>query len=314
MWFNNALVFLYTSDKPLNPALDFEQDQLKPCPAHARFTYGWVAPFDQALSHDIAGSSVICLGKEERMLPKSVIQRQLNEKIKALETARGFAVKRAERAQMAEDIEFDLLPKAFCLQKKLYALIDTINQRLIINTSSPNQASQLLALIRKSIPGISIEPLQSTESLTLRFTDWINHPAHIPEQFELSSDCLLSSLDDEKKRFSCKGGELSEIQSLLAQGYSAAEISILWHERIQFTLTQTLAFKRIKCMDYLQDEVNDIANMDGEDHQRDAKIMLLSGELRSLIDSIIAKVLQSTPVQQTHSKIEHASTSCDMMP
>ncbi|HVT62396.1 MAG TPA: recombination-associated protein RdgC, partial [Legionellaceae bacterium] len=129
------------------------------------------------------------------------------------------------------------------------------------------------------------------------FNDWINHPQDLPPNFELGADCLLTSLDNEKKRFACKGGELSEIQSLLSQGFAANEISLIWHERIQFTLTQTLCLKRIKCLDYLQDDLNDIANMDGEEHQRDAKIMLLSGELRSLCDAISAEVI--TPGQTT---------------
>ncbi|HVT62377.1 MAG TPA: recombination-associated protein RdgC, partial [Legionellaceae bacterium] len=159
MWFNNALVYTYQYNKSLEDLPALEQDKLKPCPPHARFTYGWLAPFDQELTHHIAGCTVLCLGKEERILPRTVIQRHVEEKVKALETERGFPVKRSERAQMAEDIEFDLLPKAFCLQKKLFALFDTVKQRLIINTSSVTQAGQLLALLRKSIPGIQIEPL-----------------------------------------------------------------------------------------------------------------------------------------------------------
>ncbi len=297
MWFNNALVYSYQFNQSLDDLPALEQDQLKPCPAHARFTYGWVSPFDQGLTHSVAGCTLICLGKEERILPRNVIQRHVTEKVKALETERGFPVKRSERAQIAEDIEFDLLPKAFCLQKKLFALFDTVHQRLIINSSSVNQAAQLLALLRKSIPGMQIEPLGCSENLTLRFNDWINHPNDLPPNFELASDCLLTSLDDEKKRFSCKGGELAEIQSLLSQGFAANEISLIWHERIQLTLTQTLCLKRLKCLDYLQDDLNDIANMDGEEHQRDAKITLLSGELRGLCNSIIAELVGNQPLK-----------------
>ena len=295
MWFNNVLVYSYQSKQMFSQIQAMEQERLKPCPAHARFTFGWVAPFEQDLIHEVAGCIMVCLGKEERILPRSVINRHLNEKIKALETERGFAVKRSERAHLAEDIEFELLPKAFCLQKKLYALFDTVEQRLIINTSSVNQASQLLALLRKSIPDIQIEPVGCPDNLALRFNDWINHPTDLPGNFVLASDCILSSLDNEKKRFACKGGELNEIQSLLAQGFSATEVSMIWYERVQFTLTQTLCLKRLKCLDYLQDELHEIADMDGEELQRDARITLLAGELRSLCNSIIAELLATAP-------------------
>lgn len=290
MWFNNILVYSYQSKQMFTQIQAMEQEHLKPCPPHARFTFGWVAPFEQALTHEVAGCIMICLGKEERILPRSVIQRHLNEKIKALETERGFAVKRSERAQLAEDIEFELLPKAFCLQKKLYALFDTVEQRLILNTSSVNQAAQLLALLRKSIPDIQIEPVSSPDNLALRFNNWINHPNDLPSNFELASDCVLSSLDNEKKRFACKGGELAELQLLLAQGFSATEVSLIWYERIQFTLTQTLSLKKIKCLDYIQDELQEIADMDGEELQRDARLTLLAGELRSLCNGVIAEL------------------------
>ena len=297
MWFNNILVYQYQYNTPLNFEGAFEDERLKPCPPHARFTYGWLAPFDQQLSHELAGGAVFCLGKEERILPRSVIQRQVTERVKALETTRGFAVKRSERSQLAEDIEFELLPKAFCLQKKLFALIDTQNQWLFINTASTTQSAQLLSLLRKQFPGIQLEPLAYPPTLTLQFTNWIHNPAALPAGFELASDCLLVSLDDEKSRFNCKGGALLEIQTLLSQGYHALELSLIWNERIQFTLTDTLGIKRLKCLDYLQDEIHAIADMDGEEHQLDAKLMLLSGELKGLISAIQNKLINTT----THS-------------
>ncbi len=308
MWFNNVLIYSYQSKQMFSQIQAMEQERLKPCPPHARFTFGWIPPFEQELIHEVAGCITVCLGKEERILPRSVVQRHLTEKIKALETERGFAVKRSERAHLAEDIEFELLPKAFCLQKKLYALFDTVEQRLILNTSSVNQASQLLALLRKSIPDIQIDPVGSPDNLALRFNDWINHPNDLPPNFSLASDCILSSLDNEKKRFACKGGELNEIQSLLAQGFSATELSLIWDERIQFTLTQALSLKRIKCLDYLQDELHQIADMDGEELQRDARITLLAGELRGLCNSITAELV-SQPAQPKNSA--HAAVACD---
>ncbi len=63
------------------------------------------------------GASLIAMGKEERLLPRGVIKKLLHEQIQRLEAERGYPVKRAEKAQLAEELEFDLLPKAFCVQK-----------------------------------------------------------------------------------------------------------------------------------------------------------------------------------------------------
>lgn len=292
MWFNNTLIFQYDLEKPVDFTEALAEEALKPCPPHARSIYGWLPAFADELVHEVAGSMLICLGKEERILPRAVIQRMLADRVQAWEAQQNRPMKRAEKSQLAEELEFELLPKSFCIQKKLYALFDTVNKRLIINTASANQASQLTSLLRKSIPGISIEPLQYDESLAMRFVDWINSPTSLPANFALASDCMLYALDDEKKRFNCKGYELpaDEILTLLSQGLAASEISLVWNERIQFTLTQDLIVKRMKCLDYLVDEFNEVRQLEEGYEQQDAALTLLSGELRSLTDDLLSAI------------------------
>jgi recombination associated protein RdgC len=309
MWFNNTLIYQYELDQTVDLAGLLLEERLKPCPPHARFIYGWVEALANELIYEIVGCSLICLGKEERILPRSVVQRHLSEKIKTLEEQRGFAVKRAEKGQMAEDIEFELLPKSFCLQKKQQALLDSVSQRLIINTSSANQAAQLTAHLRKSIPGISINPLNPKENLASTFANWIKNPKLLPANLELASNCLLFSEDNENKQFNCKGYELpaDEVHSLLSQGLLAAEISLIWNERIQFTLTHNLAFKRLKCLDYLVDEFHDLRELDDDLSQQDAAMTLLTHELRGLFNDLL-------PVLTNESQKAQQSTAaiCDI--
>lgn len=297
MWFSNALIYQYELDESIDLANFLSQDAMKPCPPHARFIYGWLPAIAGEFVHEAAGAALICMGKEERLLPRGVINRILDERMEALEAQRGYPIKRAEKGQMAEDLEFELLPKSFCLQKRTFALLDTVSKRLIINASSANQASQLTSLLRKTVPGISIEPLQHMGNLSVLFAEWITNPASLPANFQLASDCLLFSPDDEKKRFSCKGYELpaDEILTLLAQGLAAAEISIVWNERIQFTLTHELTLKRLKCMDYLVDDFSEIRELEEEYEQQDAALTLLSGELRSLMDDLLAGITEAAP-------------------
>ncbi|VEB35152.1 recombination associated protein [Legionella sainthelensi] len=302
MWFNNALIYQYEQDDTCDLAVSLTENILKPCPPHARFVYGWLPLIADEMIQEIAGSSLICLGKEERILPRGVINKMLAEKVQLLETQQGRMVKRAEKAQMAEDIEFELLPKSFCVQKRLLAILDSSSKRIIINTSSPNQAAQLTSFLRKSVAGISIEPLSHTENLALRFAEWIHSPETLPQHFQLASDCLLFSLDDEKKRVHCKGYELpaEEILTLLSQGMATAEISLIWKERIQLTLTHDFTFKKLKSLEYLVDDFNEIKQLDEEYQQRDAALALLSGELRELINDLLAALI----AKQTETKIE----------
>ncbi len=306
MWFNNALTYLYEIEDTTDLSTLLAPEALKPCPPHARFIYGWLPVFAEQLVQTTSGASLICMGKEERILPRGVINRLLAERIQQLEAQSARTVKRTEKAQLAEDLEFELLPKSFCLQKRLPALLDETSKRLIINTASNTQASQLISLLRKSVPGLHIEPLQPTDNLSMRFASWISNPSLLPSSFQLASDCLLFSLDDEKKRFTCKGYELpaDEILALLSQGLAAAEISIIWNERIQLTLTQDLSFKKIKCLDYLLDEFNDANALDEEALQQDAALNLLAGELRGLTNDLL-KALMVTPLEPS---VSHESS------
>lgn len=303
MWFNNALIYQYELEASVDLPSLLANEILKPCPPHARFIYGWLPVMVDQLVQSTSSCSLIAMGKEERILPRGVINRLLAERIHVLETQQARTVKRAEKAQLAEDLEFELLPKSFCLQKRLTALLDATTKRLIINTASNSQASQLTSLLRKSVPGIHIEPIQPSENLSLRFANWISNPSLLPSSFQLASDCLLFSVDDDKKRFTCKGYELpaDEVLSLLSQGLAAAELSVIWNERIQLTLTQDLTFKKIKCLDYLLDEFNDVRQLDDESLQQDAALTLLSGELRGLIHDLLnALTPETSGVPLTH--------------
>ena len=312
MWFNNAVIYQYELEELVDLTAALANEALKPCPPHARFIYGWLPAFADELVQETAGCSLICMGKEERILPRGVINRLLTERIQALEAQQGRTVKRAEKAQIAEDLEFELLPKAFCLQKRLPALLDQTSKRIIINSASDTQAGQLTSLLRKSLPGLSIEPLKYTENLALRFAHWISNPAMLPPCFQLASDCLLFSPDDDKKRFNCKGYELpaDEILTLLSQGLVVAENSIVWNERIQLTLTQDLTFKRLKCLDYLVDEFNDVRQLDEEYQQQDAALTLLAGELRALTNDLLAALTDENSEKKSETQaqeVEEAS-------
>jgi recombination associated protein RdgC len=289
MWFNNALIFHYELENSTDLDAMLAEAALKPCPPHARLIYGWLPVVEERYAQVISGATLICMGKEERILPKSVILRELEERVQAQESELVRTLKRSEKSQMAEEIEFELLPKAFCLQKRLYALFDSVSNHLIINTSSQSQAEQITSLLRKTLPGIRIEPIPYHEHLAARFSEWISTPATVPANFQLASDCLLFSPDDEKKRFNCKGYELpaDEVLTLLSQGLLPAEISIQWCERIQLTFTQDFTLKKIKCLDYLIDSFSEFKALDDEAQQRDAELTLLSGELRLLISELL---------------------------
>lgn len=304
MWFSNALIFEYENNEnvDLNDALRCEG--LKPCPPHARFIYGFAPVVNDDLALQIAGSSLIKFAKEERILPRGVILKVLEERVKAWENHQNRTMKRADKIQLAEELEFELLPKSFTLEKHLTAFIDHKRKRLVINTASVTQALQLIASLRKALPGIKITTLGHDENLAIKFSEWIQNPLTLPQNFELAQDCLLIALDNEKKKCNFKGYDLpsDEISNLLEKGMVPAEIPLIWNERVQFTLTSNFTLKRIKCLDYLLEDINETRQLEDEIQQMEASLSLLTGEFGILIDELLKALVK--PKKQSSDSTE----------
>lgn len=300
MWFNNALIFQCRDLSTTNLEQELEAHRLKPCPGHARLNYGWLESINELLLHSAQNFHFFTMGKNEKLLPSSVINQELAERIAQLELNQDRKVKRSEKAQMKEEIEFELLPKAFSITKKMHALYDPASQRLIINSSSLNQANQLLALLRKTLDQIQLEPLNIDADLSQYFTQWVSNPNLLPKHFELAPNCLLYSPQDENKKVNCKGYEFpaDEIAQLIKQGLLVNEINLIWNERIQFTLNSDFTLKRIKCIEYLLDELHEIDKSDDLLEQQDANLCLLGSELKQLTDSLLELFTQTNETTQ----------------
>ena len=72
-------------------------------------------------------------------------------------------------------------------------------------------------------------------------------------------------------------------------------MSLIWKERIQFTLTHEFVLKRLKSLDYLVDDFNDIKGLEEEFQRQDAALTLLSGELRELVNALLTACTDNTP-------------------
>ena len=85
-----------------------------------------------------------------------------------------------------------------------------------------------------------------------------------------------------------------EILALLAQGLIVAELSLLWNERIRFTITEDLAIKKLKCLDILTEEFQETTQLEDEYQQQDAAMILLSGELRALTHDLFHELARTS--------------------
>ena len=133
MWFKNLYLFKFEKDFPLNAEellVELEAKPFAPCSATQRESMGWLPPLGKNTSSYTHASNnyiLISMARQERILPATVIKETMQEKIEAIEEAEGRKVSSREKKEMKEDIEHELLPRAFTRTQKLDAWIDPTN-------------------------------------------------------------------------------------------------------------------------------------------------------------------------------------------
>ena len=85
---------------------------------------------------------------------------------------------------------------------------------------------------------------------------------------------------------------------------ATAEISIIWNERVQFTLTHDFTFKKLKSLEFLIDDFNELKQLNEEYQQADAALTLLTGELRELTNDLLAVLASPT---QSNAPVENVN-------
>ena len=299
VWFSQATIFNFSHSTPVDFKDKLENLALKACLPHAKMSSGWL-PLDVEKFHQsIASISLLHFGIEEKILPRAVITHQLKERITALETQQQRKISRNEKTQLIETLEFELLPQAFVVQKRIPVLMDQLSHQIIIQSTTPATVDLVTKLLRQTLPELQLTPIKTKDSLAHQFTQWLTHPETLPKGLALAQDCLLFSPKDEKKRFYCRGYELlsEEVQTLLSQGLWSAELTLTWHDRLQFSINQDFALKKIKPLEYLSDQINEI-HAEAEDAAAgEASLLLVAGELRGVLNDLLSALTEKTSHQ-----------------
>ncbi len=300
MWFRNATIYHVENmpnDKLLAEAL--MEYSIKPCPPHARQISGWLDVVNGQKVFSQNGAMLFLLGKEERILPPSVLKQMVLHKVTEIEEKENRSVRRSEMNQIKEEMEFSLLPKAFTILKETFGFYDSKTKQLVINTSSPKGAEEFCSMLIKALKTVELTPLSVDVSVSEILSSIVMGKRGLPKAFTLGERCVLESPENTSKRFSCKGYELpaEEVDGLLAKGLKVTELNVTFEDRISFSLTQSLVIKGIKTLDTLQDELKTCQKLDDKIEVLDASFFLLVSELAKLISSITFELLSEDNIE-----------------
>jgi recombination associated protein RdgC len=293
MWFKNLIVYRFTqpftlSSEQLNEKLS--EYHFSPCPPHATHTFGWSSPLkgnSEQLVHNTNGCFMLNLRKEERILPATVVNEELNEKVENIEHQQNRKVRRKEKLELKDEVIFELLPKAFTRSTWIYAYIDPNNHWLVVDASSFNKAEEFTAYLRDCIESLPLELIKAEQNISSIMTQWVQDLP--PNNIEVGTECELRGIEDEANVTRCKGQDLSseEIYSHINSGKQVTKLALSWDEKIDFVLCADLTIKRLKFADLLQEQAFDESDGDAA-AQFDADFAILNTETAKLINHLLS--------------------------
>ncbi len=293
MWFKNLSIFRLTEQFTLAPAdleQKLEQMAFRPCGSHEESTFGWTSPLGKSsaqLVHSSNGFLMVCGKKEERVLPASVVNEMTQEKIAETEEQQGRKLSKKERTDIKDELIFELLPRAFTFSNKTYAYIDPKGGWLVVDAASVKKAEDLLSSLRKCLGSLPAVPLNTIEKPAKVMTEWlINNQA--PDDITIEDECELRAPEEEGGIVRCKRHDLSlpEIKNHLDTGKEVIKLAVSWADRLAFVIDETLAVKRLKFLDLIQDQVTDIET-NSEAEQFDVDFSIMSLELANFLPRLL---------------------------
>lgn len=292
MWFKNLAIYRLTETFKLSPdelEQKLQQYAFKPCGNLDMSSQGWVAPMggqSQQLVHTSNGFMLLCLKKQEKVIPTPVINEQTEEQVQLAEEQQARKLRKKERDAIKDEVIHSLLPKAFTLSRKCYAYIDPKGGWVIVDAASSNKAEELLSHLRQTLDSLPAVPPRTANSPAYIMTQWLTEQT--PGDIIIEDECELRMQEQEGSLIRCKRHDLSlpEIMNHLQNGKQVIKIALTWADRMSFVLEENLAIKRLKFLDIIQDQATEINTHDQAD-QFDVDFSIMSLELASFLPRLM---------------------------
>ena len=287
MWFSQCTVFRL----PETPNAALLADKLAdapfvPCGGLDWFTEGFAAPqsFTPELVFKVEQTMGIALRREEKVLPGSVIQRAVGERVARIEQQEGRSVGRKERQELKEQVTDELLPRAFVRATHTRALF--ADGMLLVDSAAASKAENLLAKLREALGGLKVQLVHTRQTPSALMTSWLLQ-GHCEGGFELDSDCELKGVGDVVPVVKVSKQDLTadEVVQHVKNGKTVTQLGLVWREQIAFILTQDFTLKRIQYLDVLQEEAE--SNGDAAADLAAASQLIVSANLSALIGELV---------------------------
>ena len=293
MWFKNLTVYRLTQEiefatHTLQAAL--ASKPARPCGSQELVTYGFIAPLgngeDAPLVHQSGNFFLISARKEERILPASVVNEAVKEKVEEIENSQQRKVYKKERDQIKDETIQAMLPKAFIRRGVITAAIAPKLGLIIVNNASAKRAEDLLSTLREVMGSLPVRPVSVRIAPSATLTDWLK-TGEASEGYYVLDESELHDTAEDGGSVRCKRQDLTsdEIKNHLATGKVVTKLSLAWQDKLSFVLDDKLVIRRLKFEELLQEQ----ASQDGGEDalaQADATFVLMMMTFAEFLPSL----------------------------
>lgn len=279
MWFRQVQFFQLTSPIKLT-ALGIHERlrpfEFTPCTPSMAQSMGWVAPLDEPdapLSRGLNGCFMIQLQVENKILPASVVNQTVKEKVKQIELGEGRKLGKQEKLTLKDETTHTLLMRAFSKYTLISAYIDTRHQWLVLNNVSPSRTELFLTMFKKAFGEIIASPeVVKPSSLVTR---WLKDEKY-PETISIEKSCVLQDPNEQHRMIRCTQQNLfsPSIQGLVKEGCQAIQIELCWFDRLRFVLSDDFMLRGVKLSEDDVIEIND--QIESKQEKFDSDLLVMS--------------------------------------
>lgn len=291
MWFKNLRAYRLTYDTGLTP------DSLESALAEATFSpcgkidvarAGFVPPLGDAgtmLTHTVGQNTMLCLRRQEKVLPPAAIAEQVAERVAALEAREGRPAQRRERTALKEEVTFDLLPRALTRSELIYAYFDLKRRFLFIDAASESKAELVLEHLRAALGTLPVVPVDCEGDAPTILTRWVtNRPA---ENFVPEQEVELTNAQEVRNVVRCRYQDVDsrEVLGHIEAGKRVTRLALAWREAVRFVMAEDFVLRRLR----FDAKITDHGDGEAEDAvgRFDQDFAVMAVQLGALVDALL---------------------------
>ena len=165
---------------------------------------------------------------------------------------------------------------------------------MVIDSTSDKVIDETIALLRKTLGSLKIEPI--FEEISGVLTTWFKDNA-IPNDIVLEDKCkLISDQGNGVANISCQGDIMlsQNIVAFIEAGGAIAELALSWRDQLSLTLNDRFQCKSIKFLEGIKSLNQELSQQD-DAIKAEADFLLMAETFSELLDSLITACQSKQP-------------------